>query len=753
MSKIELPAVTGNNNTSRINDNFQKIEDALNQEVLYREGYAGEPNEMETNLDMNGNRILNLPDATSPTEPVTLRQLEEIDSGNALALRNELSSTDGSSIVGFKQSGTGAVPRTAQDKMRETVSIQDFGGSTAATDNTVAITNANVEGGVVFVPRGNYDIGSTSPDFTISGEGKLVSNNVETSAGEVGYNPELEIFSHTPKDYQREYLGITYPPPPFTTAPGTQKRYRTVYSLGSQLGDPNKLAGYVTAFGNFNGANMNQWFAVDAFGGNTLMYAYNVERTVAVGSESLAWFGAPSYDYLVEFKHDWFRKPSSNPYLPGDPLWNPNGLASIFPTLSTEIGNYTGYATSTTEAGYTTALGRNAGNHTIKGTNNVFIGYASGQDLFAGDQNTAVGSFSLQGAVFANRITAIGREAGRYCKDSEGAVFVGHGSGRTVQNATNSVFVGVRAGDGVVDGVGAVVIGAEAGKGHATLDNVLTISNASLATRKPLIGGKFDVNYAGVNANPELMRAKWHVRNDDSGSTLTPAVGVLVEGINQSAVTVETGNTGFGSYRFADPGSSYAGGMEYSHSSDSLSFFANGASRWSIESGGHFRPFVDNLYSVGAASLRASVVYAGTGTINTSDASEKTAPLPIDDAVLDAWGDVQLITFQWLESIRIKGEDGARWHFGVIAQQVRNAFAARGLDGTRYGLLCYDEWDDQFEQVIGDDGEPTGEVKLVVIAGNRWGIRPDQCLFLEAAYQRRNYERLLARVEALEAKA
>lgn len=141
MSKIELPAVTGNNNTSRINDNFQKIEDALNQEVLYREGYAGEPNEMETNLDMNGNRILNLPDATSPTEPVTLGQLGEIDSGNAITLRNELSSTDGSSIVGFKQSGTGAVPRTAQDKMRERVTPQDKGAvGDGVTNDQAAFT-------------------------------------------------------------------------------------------------------------------------------------------------------------------------------------------------------------------------------------------------------------------------------------------------------------------------------------------------------------------------------------------------------------------------------------------------------------------------------------------------------------------------------------------------------------------------------------------------------------------------------------
>lgn len=60
MSKIELPSITSGYNLSAINNNFQKIEDALNEEVLYRKGYVGEPNEMETNLDMNGKEILNV---------------------------------------------------------------------------------------------------------------------------------------------------------------------------------------------------------------------------------------------------------------------------------------------------------------------------------------------------------------------------------------------------------------------------------------------------------------------------------------------------------------------------------------------------------------------------------------------------------------------------------------------------------------------------------------------------------------------
>lgn len=71
MSKIELPTITSGYNLSTINNNFQKIEDTLNKEVLYRKGYLGEPNEMQTNLDMNGKQILNVTTGTSDGSLVT----------------------------------------------------------------------------------------------------------------------------------------------------------------------------------------------------------------------------------------------------------------------------------------------------------------------------------------------------------------------------------------------------------------------------------------------------------------------------------------------------------------------------------------------------------------------------------------------------------------------------------------------------------------------------------------------------------
>ena len=171
----------------------------------------------------------------------------------------------------------------------------------------------------------------------------------------------------------------------------------------------------------------------------------------------------------------------------------------------------------------------------------------------------------------------------------------------------------------------------------------------------------------------------------------------------------------------------------------------------------------DNTMALGTASNRFSQIYAAIGSINTSDGREKTKPLAIDDKVLDAWSEVPIITFQWLEAIRLKGEDSARWHFGVIAQDVRDAFLKYGIDGTQYGLLCYDEWDarDAVYRHLTDEELASGRfpspqtmvlVEPAVEAGNRWGIRPDQCLFLESALQRRNYSRLLNRLEVLELK-
>jgi len=83
MAKIDLPTIaSGYASTSQLNDALQKIEDALNNAVLYRDNPVGEPNSMVDTLDMNSNSIINLPAPINDHEPVRLQDLNAFDFGN-----------------------------------------------------------------------------------------------------------------------------------------------------------------------------------------------------------------------------------------------------------------------------------------------------------------------------------------------------------------------------------------------------------------------------------------------------------------------------------------------------------------------------------------------------------------------------------------------------------------------------------------------------------------------------------------------
>jgi len=78
MSKLILDDIASGYNLSKINSNFQKIEDELNDKVLYRDNPGGEPNNMSQNLDMNGHKILNVGDGGLESDAINLRQAKAI---------------------------------------------------------------------------------------------------------------------------------------------------------------------------------------------------------------------------------------------------------------------------------------------------------------------------------------------------------------------------------------------------------------------------------------------------------------------------------------------------------------------------------------------------------------------------------------------------------------------------------------------------------------------------------------------------
>lgn len=199
--------------------------------------------------------------------------------------------------------------------------------------------------------------------------------------------------------------------------------------------------------------------------------------------------------------------------------------------------------------------------------------------------------------------------------------------------------------------------------------------------------------------------------------------------------------------------------------------------RFKITNGGHFMPVTDNINDVGGSGNRVRTIYAATGTINTSDQRLKQQVDLVPDEWLDAWGEVRHVRFKFNDSVEEKG-DAARWHLGFIAQEIKAAFDAKGVDATMIGLLCYDRWDEETEEeteavtrieqrprftpsasLVDATGKPlgtwsydevpitetvpTGRTKVTREAGDRWSLRYDECQAIDSAWQRRemNWQR------------
>lgn len=208
------------------------------------------------------------------------------------------------------------------------------------------------------------------------------------------------------------------------------------------------------------------------------------------------------------------------------------------------------------------------------------------------------------------------------------------------------------------------------------------------------------------------------------------------------------------------------GSVNYMDANDNIFRLISGTEIFRANSSG-IRPGSDNALSMGTGSLRWSVVYAGTGTINTSDERQKTDIGAVPDEWLDAWAEVEWQRFKMI--------DGRRWHIGLVAQRVHAVFAAHGIDAFEIGLCCFDQWEEEtrpvYETVIETEkvevetgevyksgprkGEAktktvsrevpvsvdTGKTEVTLEAGDRWGLRYDECQAIEAALQRRTIHR------------
>lgn len=120
--------------------------------------------------------------------------------GNASGIYATFAASSGSSLVGYIQGSTGSVATTVQAKLREVVSVKDFGAvGDGVTNDTAAINAALTASEVVFFPVGIYmtDGGHNIKNKTIKGEAaaQLTSVTGNTSVIKLrGSNTNASMF-------------------------------------------------------------------------------------------------------------------------------------------------------------------------------------------------------------------------------------------------------------------------------------------------------------------------------------------------------------------------------------------------------------------------------------------------------------------------------------------------------------------------------------------------------------------------------
>ena len=124
----------------------------------------------------------------------------------------------------------------------------------------------------------------------------------------------------------------------------------------------------------------------------------------------------------------------------------------------------------------------------------------------------------------------------------------------------------------------------------------------------------------------------------------------------------------------------------------------------------------DNTTDIGESSYRFDDIYATNGTIQTSDRNEKQDIETLSEAearVAVACKGL-LRKFRWKDAVAEKGDE-ARIHFGIIAQDLQDAFAAEGLDAGRYAMFISSTWWEAervvpaVEEVLDDEGNVVTE--------------------------------------------
>jgi len=233
-----------------------------------------------------------------------------------------------------------------------------------------------------------------------------------------------------------------------------------------------------------------------------------------------------------------------------------------------------------------------------------------------------------------------------------------------------------------------------------------------------------------------------------TGSKILTSTSIELE--NATAPPFVSGSTSYSgaSILYKVEKSNYSGTM-YDHGGIGTTQRAYGDSRYTYMSQGniavgvfgifggtgtvysYFQPLTtsggnhDGKMRLGNSSAKWNSIYASTSTISTSDRTTKQQIEVISDAEsrVATVAKGLMRKFKFNDSVEEKGDD-ARIHFGIIAQDLQDAFSAEGLDASKYAMFCSDTWWEHEGKTYNfQEDAPEGATKIT-----RLGVRYSELL-------------------------
>lgn len=536
-------------------------------------------------------------------------------------------------------------------------SVDVSGGTTGMTFTGGPITSSGTitMSGTLAVANGGT--GST----TLDGAGIVTKTGTQTISGQKNFT-----------SYTNTFLGTTYA----TSDGGT--------SSNAYFGE-NSAYGVVAGV---NGVVLGSGTTYPGFGRlvvDTTGIRPFIDNTYSCGNVSWRWSNVATYDLSV-----------SNRITSG--TWNGStittgyggtGVTSTPSNGQLLIGNGSGYSLATLTAGSNISISNGAGSITISASGSTGV---SSVDVSGGTTGltTSGGPITSSGTItLGGTLNVANGGTGLTSTPSNGQLDIGNGSGFTRTTLTAGTGVSISNGSGsiTINATNNGTVTSVDGSGGST---GLTLTGGPITTSGTLtLGGTLAVANGGTGAS-SLTGAG--IVTTTGTQTISGQKNFTSYTNTFLATTYATSNGSSSSNAYLGESGAYAvlggangvvlaSGATYPGSS----IFVGDSNTW--------RPANDNVRALGTGLFRYTVVYATTGTINTSDANQKQQIRDLSDAEQRTAQRVKKLirAFKWNDAVETKGDE-ARIHFGVIAQEVQEAFAAEGLDASKYGLFCSDTW-------------------------------------------------------------